>query len=73
MKKLKKKFKPYELEYQENKPKKPVSSFFIFYQEKIKELGPKGDSSGPKLSQIVADAWNSLTDEQKRPYMERSN
>lgn len=74
-KNLRRKFRPYELQYQENKPKKPVSSFFIFYQDKLKELGPKAGegASGPKISQIVAEAWNALSDEQKRPYIEKAN
>jgi hypothetical protein len=58
------------MEYQENRPKKPVSSFFIFYQEKLKELGPKsGDVNGPKISQIASEAWKAMTTEQRRPYL----
>jgi hypothetical protein len=34
----------------ENKPKRPVSSFFIFYKEKLKDFEPKQGDPGFKVA-----------------------
>jgi hypothetical protein len=53
----------------DNTPKKPVSSFFLFYQERSKDLAVQtGEVVGSKIAQLVADSWHSLNAEQKRPY-----
>jgi len=46
----------------ENKPKKPVSSFFMFYQDNKGEMASQhGEVIGARIAQLVAENWRKLT------------
>jgi hypothetical protein len=58
----------------DNLPKKPVSSFFMYYQDHSKDFTAQvGEVGGSRLAQIVADTWKKLPIEVKQPYYDRAN
>lgn len=53
----------------ENKPKAPVSSFFIYYRQNGKQLSEIHNlPQGPKMIKVASEIWNNMTEEEKRPY-----
>ena len=55
-----------------NAPKKPMSSFMLYYnqaRDKIRAEHP--DSKMGQLSKIAGQQWHSMTEEQKTPYKEQ--
>nr|CAD7445025.1 unnamed protein product [Timema bartmani] len=52
------------------KPKKPLSAFLIFFQEKIKL---KGDTPFKIWQQKLSQEWESLPDEKKAQYLDKAS
>nr|CAD7597122.1 unnamed protein product [Timema genevievae] len=52
------------------KPKKPLSAFLIFFQEKIKL---KGDTPFKVWQQKLSQEWESLPDEKKAQYLDKAS
>ncbi|XP_033106493.1 high mobility group protein B1-like [Anneissia japonica] len=60
----------YKKERDPDKPKKPPTAYFYFLEDFRKEM--KGKTvKGKRVTELCGEQWNQLTDEQKRPYMER--
>lgn len=55
------------LEASTNKPKKPLSSFFVFVAEKV-----TGQKNGKEKVLEAASVWNKMSDTEKAPYVAKS-
>lgn len=45
-----------------HRPKAPVSSFFIFYQEEAKNIAQKyGETVGAKLAKLASNLWKDMS------------
>ena len=56
-----------------NAPKRPISAYFFYNQERrltLKKEQPTLDHKD--LIRVMSDEWNKLTEEQKRPYIKKA-
>jgi uncharacterized protein YaaW (UPF0174 family) len=52
-----------------NAPKPPPNSYSIFYKHfhsEYQKKNPRSTLSGQMITQLVAQAWNSLSDDEKK-------
>lgn len=50
-------------------PKRPLSAFFLFRQEKYKEVtGANPNKKIGDITKIISEEWNKLNDERKKQY-----
>ncbi|XP_030828040.1 high mobility group protein B1 isoform X5 [Strongylocentrotus purpuratus] len=54
-----------------DKPKKPPTAYFYFLTDFREQMKGKTIEKGRRLTEICGEEWNKLTDEQKKPYLER--
>ncbi|CAD8136905.1 unnamed protein product [Paramecium octaurelia] len=57
-----------------NAPKRPLTPFFLFsqkYREKVLERNP--EVKLPQISQMAGQKWNSMSEEEKQPYVDQYN
>ena len=52
------------------KGKKPLTPYFAFAQEKREEL-KKTLQAGEKINEKLSSVWKSMSEEEKKPYMEQ--
>ncbi|CAH9092839.1 unnamed protein product [Cuscuta epithymum] len=52
------------------KPKKPLSAFFLFSNERRTALLAENNKNAVEVAKLMGEEWRSLTDEQKAPYEE---
>ena len=59
-----------------NKPKHPSSAYLFFSAAKRREiadrLGTSNDDPGHRLSKAVGETWNTMSDEEKAPYVRQA-
>ena len=56
-----------------NAPKRPISAYFFYNQERRETLKKEKPSLDNKdLIRIMSEEWNKLNDEQKKPYMKKA-
>jgi len=56
-----------------NAPKRPLTSYFIFMQEKRASLvAAHPDAKAPEIGRLAGEAWKKLTDAQRKPYDEKA-
>ncbi|XP_064489308.1 high mobility group protein DSP1-like isoform X2 [Ornithodoros turicata] len=57
-----------------NKPKRPGTAFMLFMADFRKEMAGKEPEGGvAALAKLGGERWRSMTEEDKRPYVERQN
>ncbi|CAD8094185.1 unnamed protein product [Paramecium sonneborni] len=57
-----------------NAPKKPLTAFFLFnqkYREKVIERNPEIKLT--QISQMAGSKWQSMTEQEKKPYLDQYN
>ncbi|CAD8047748.1 unnamed protein product [Paramecium primaurelia] len=57
-----------------NAPKRPLTAFFLFsqkYREKVLERNPEVKLT--QISQMAGQKWNSMSEEEKQPYIDQYN
>ena len=54
-----------------DKPKKPATAFFYFLTDFRKQMAGQKIEKGRRLTVICGEEWNKLTDQQKKPYLDR--
>lgn len=54
----------------ENKPKKPMTSFLYFLEE-YREIKKAEGLTGPDVSKQAGEEWRSMSDEKKKKYLDR--
>lgn len=56
-----------------HRPKAPVSSFFIFYQDQAKNIATKfGQTVGSKIAKLASDVWKNMSKIEKEKYEDRA-
>ena len=55
-------------------PKRPLSAFFLFRQERYQDVtnAHKGKNVA-EITKIISEEWNKLSDERKKKYQEQYN
>lgn len=57
-----------------NKPKRPGTAFMLFMADFRKEMAGKEPEGGvAALAKLGGERWRNMTEEDKRPYVERQN
>lgn len=57
-----------------NKPKRPGTAFMLFMVDFRKEVAGKEPEGGvAALAKLGGERWRNMTDEQKKPYVEKQN
>ncbi|XP_067119024.1 high mobility group protein DSP1-like [Centruroides vittatus] len=57
-----------------NKPKRPGTTFMLFMADLRKEMAGREPEGGvAALAKLGGERWRSMTEEEKRPYIERQN
>lgn len=57
-----------------NKPKRPGTAFMLFMGDFRKEMAGKEPEGGvAALAKLGGERWRNMTEEDKRPYVERQN
>lgn len=52
-----------------HRPKAPVSSFFLFYQEEAKNIANQyGQTVGSRLARLASTIWKGMSPESKEKY-----
>ncbi|KAL3635859.1 hypothetical protein CASFOL_020406 [Castilleja foliolosa] len=57
-----------------NKPKRPPTAFFVFmedFRKTLKEANPEA-KGGAKVAKEGGEAWKSMSDEEKKPYIDKA-
>lgn len=54
-----------------DKPKKPPTAYFYFLTDFRARMKGKPIEKGRRLTEICGEEWNKLTEDQKRPYLDR--
>lgn len=53
-----------------HRPKAPVSSFFIYYQEEARNIANKYNVNvGSKLARLASNLWKGMNKEEKKKYI----
>ena len=54
-----------------DKPKKPPTAYFYFLTDFRAQMAGQKIEKGRRLTEICGEEWNKLTEEQKKPYLDR--